>query len=80
MTALLAAAHTRDLQIETAVHAALAHHAQVPFERIAAFVEDGIVTLTGTVDWRYEQLAALAAARHVGGVHDVKNEVQVRFD
>jgi osmotically-inducible protein OsmY len=80
MTALLTEARLTDLQIQGAVQAALAHHAQVPYERIAAFVEDGVVTLTGTVDWRYQQSAALAATRHVGGVHDVKNELRVTFD
>jgi len=80
MTGLLSQARIGDLQIEGAVLQALEHHAQVPFERIAVSVSDGVATLSGTVDWRYQQTAAFAATKTVAGVRDVNNQLRVKFD
>ena len=79
MTALLNPARLADLQLEGAVRLALEHHAQVPEERIAVGVSDGVATLSGTVDWRYQQTAALAAAKTVAGVRDVESQLTVAF-
>lgn len=79
MTALLAPARIEDLQLDRAVRLALERHAQVPFEHIAVSVHDGIVTLTGTADWRYQLAAAVAATKTVSGVRDVVNRLTVTF-
>ena len=79
MTELLAPARAGDLQIEGAVQQVLRQHAQVPFERITASVSDGVATLSGTVDWRYQQNAAVAATRTVAGVRDIDNRLRVAF-
>jgi len=79
MTALLSSARIADLQLEGAVCLALEHHAQLPAERIAVCVSDGVATLSGAVDWRYQQAAALAATKTVAGVRDVENHLTVVF-
>ena len=79
MNALLSPARIEDLQIEGAVRLALEQHAQVPFERITVSVSDGVATLSGKVDWRYQLAAALAAARTVSGVSEVVNRLTVAF-
>jgi len=79
MTALLGPARIADAQIEGAITAALEHHAQVPFERITVSVSDGVATLSGTVDWRYQQSATLAATKNVGGVREVNDRLVVSF-
>ena len=79
MTGLLSPARIGDLQIEGAVQLALERHAQVPFQRITVSVSEGVVTLSGTVDWRYQQAAALAATKTVAGVRDVNNLLRVTF-
>ena len=40
---------------------------------------DGVATLAGTVDWRYQQAAALAATGTVPGVRGVNNQLRVTF-
>jgi len=79
MTALLSPANIEDLQKEGAVRLALERHAQVPFERITVSVSDGITTLSGKVDWRYQLSATLAAAKTAPGVRDVVNQLTVAF-
>jgi len=79
MATLLGQARIADLQLEGAIQVALEHHAQVPFERIRVSVTDGVATITGTVDWRYQQIAALSAARAVGGIRDVHDRLAVTF-
>ena len=79
MTALLTPARIGDQQLEGAVQLALEHHAQVPFERVTVSVLDGVATLTGTVDWRYQQTAVLAATGAVAGVRAIDNQLRVTF-
>ena len=79
MATLLSQSRIADLQLEGAIQVALEHHAQVPFERIRVSVADGVATISGTVDWRYQQVAALAATRAVGGVRDVHDRLTVTF-
>ncbi|MEA2511930.1 MAG: hypothetical protein QOF01_190 [Thermomicrobiales bacterium] len=46
---------------------------------IAVLVEDGVVTLSGTVDSYAKKLAAERAALRVGGVRAVANDIAVRL-
>ena len=79
MTTLLSPVRIADLQLEGAIQVALEHHAQVPFERIKVSVADGVATISGTVDWRFQQVATLAATKAVGGVRGVDNQLRVAF-
>jgi osmotically-inducible protein OsmY len=72
----LAAQHQRDdTGIAEAVVRALDWNSDVPASRIKAQVEDGWVTLTGEVDWRYQMLAAERAVRTITGVRGITNKV-----
>jgi osmotically-inducible protein OsmY len=49
----------------------------VPKNRITVAVHDGVVTLTGTVDWHYQREAAREEAEDANGVRDVNNEITI---
>jgi osmotically-inducible protein OsmY len=55
---------------------ALSRHLNVP-PGIAVTVREGEITLTGTVEWMFQKLAAERAVRYVKGVRDVVNDVVV---
>lgn len=46
---------------------------EVPTGKIKARVEDGWVTLDGTVDWQYQRTAAERAVRYLTGIRGVTN-------
>lgn len=52
--------------------------ATVPKGKIAVKVEHGWVTLTGTVNWHYQRVAAKDAVSRINGVKGVSNLVEVR--
>lgn len=56
---------------------ALALHSGVP-ESVQAVVHNGYVTLTGMVNWIVQKERAEKAIRHIRGVHDVRNHIDVR--
>jgi hyperosmotically inducible protein len=64
-----------DNQIQTAVTQRLA--AKKQFSDVKSRVEDGIVTLTGTVDLYQRKLQAAKVARRAAGVQGVRNLVTV---
>jgi osmotically-inducible protein OsmY len=49
----------------------------VPKGRITVDVQDGIVTLTGTVDWHLQRLAADEEAQETVGVRQVVNHITI---
>lgn len=53
----------------------LAWNAVVPRDRVRVRVADGWVTLSGTVNWNYQRLAAESEVRKLGGVKGVINEI-----
>ena len=69
------AAARYDTQIQTAVTQKLASKGQ--FSEVKASVEDGIVTLTGTVDLYQRKLDAAKTARKTANVQGVRNFVTV---
>lgn len=74
----LAPQHQRaDAGIADAAVRALDWASDVPSDRIQAQVEDGWVTLTGKVDWRYQRTAAERAVRSLVGVRGITNKVEV---
>ena len=50
----------------------------VPKEAVKVKVENGIVTLTGQVDWQYQRFAAEQGVRNLQGVRGLSNQVQVK--
>ena len=77
-TALMAetsAASRNDNQVQTAVTQKLASKKQ--FNNVSASVEDGIVTLTGTVDIYQRKLDAAKLARKVPNAQGVRNLITV---
>ena len=66
-----------DTELAHRVVNALAWDVEVPNEKIQAKVEDGWVTLEGTVDWQYQRNAAERAVRYLGGIKGVSNLVTI---
>lgn len=57
---------------------ALQTHVNVPDDRIKITVKNGWVMLEGTVDWRYQKIAAEAAVRNLTGIKGVNNQVEIK--
>lgn len=66
-----------DADLAKAVTNALKWDVEVPEEKIQATVENGWVTLDGTVDWQYQRDAAAGAVRYLIGVKGVTNMIKV---
>ncbi len=50
----------------------------VPSDQVTIKVENGIVTLMGTVDWQYQKTQAETAVRRLTGVTGVVNQIALR--
>jgi osmotically-inducible protein OsmY len=50
----------------------------VPDERIKLKVEHGYITLEGTVDYKYQETAAVGAIRNLAGVKGITNLIKVK--
>ncbi len=66
-----------DTDIAADIRSALALDYQVPDDRISVSVVDGFVTLTGNVDWYYQQESAEDDAAMISGVKGVDDEIFV---
>jgi len=62
-----------DTEIAQAAAAALAWNTVVPSERVTATVDNGWLTLNGTLDYYYQRAAAKRAVRDLTGVRGVSN-------
>ncbi len=69
--------HRADEPIRDEVLDALSEIAEVRDDAVEVAVEEGEVTLTGSVPDRKTQLAAEEAARGVRGVTDVESELSI---
>ena len=67
-----------DTDIAHAVTRALTWDIQVPDDKVKATVENGWITLTGSVEWKYQKDAAERAVRYLTGVKGVGNLIEVR--
>ena len=56
---------------------AFAWDVEVPSQKIQAKVEDGWVTLEGTVEWQFQRNAAERAVRYLGGIKGVTNLIAI---
>jgi osmotically-inducible protein OsmY len=75
----LSAEHKRtDSEIAGAVLAALRWHAWIPEEHVKVEVEDGWVTLSGELDWRYQATSAEQCIRPLTGVRGLTNNITVK--
>src|SRR4051812_24734684 len=68
-----------DQQIQADVLAALRWEPRVQPNEIGVAVKNGVVTLTGVVDWYTKRWAAEDAAHRVRGVKAVANDIEVRL-
>ena len=67
-----------DSEIARAAANVLSWQAMVPGDRIKILVEQGVITLTGDVDWHYQRMAAEHAVAGLFGVIGVTNAIAVR--
>lgn len=66
-----------DTDIAHAAVTALKWDIQVPDEKIKVKVDDGYITLTGEVEWKFQQDAAERAVRYLTGARGVVNLIKV---
>ena len=50
----------------------------VPYARINVYVQDGVITLSGEVDWVYQKYAAERAVQYLMGVVGLSNQITVK--
>jgi osmotically-inducible protein OsmY len=67
-----------DPEIARDVVHVLESHAGIPGEKIKTIVENGWVTLEGTVDWPYQKMLAEAAVKNLKGVLGITNNIEHR--
>jgi osmotically-inducible protein OsmY len=68
-----------DAELQRAVLAELAWDPRVEETEVGVEVDQGVVTLTGTVSSYMKRLAAQEAAHRVAGVRDVANDIAVKL-
>jgi len=66
-----------DKEMKRVVEDALKSNTVAPVTRVSAVVNDGWVTLTGTVDWSFQKDAAARVVRDLTGVRGVNDEIDV---
>jgi len=67
-----------DEDIARAVASVLDWSVLVPHDRVRVQVQDGLVTLSGEVDWGYQKFAAEEAVRSLMGVVWFSNQITVK--
>ncbi len=67
-----------DEDITRAASNALQWNVAVPYDRVKVQVQDGVVTLSGEVDWWYQKDAAEDAMRKLVGVVLVSNRITIK--
>ncbi|MCX7279913.1 MAG: BON domain-containing protein [Burkholderiales bacterium] len=69
--------HT-DADIAAAARNILDWATNIPKKSISVMVENGWLTLSGTVDWSYQRLAAAQAVRHLLGVTGLSDQIVLK--
>jgi osmotically-inducible protein OsmY len=69
---------TDDDQIAQRAVSVLAWSASVPVGAVKVLVQDGVVTLTGTVGWNYQRRLMESAVRRLAGVKGIVNDIKVQ--
>jgi len=68
-----------DVDLVKAARLALEWNSSVPVDAIKILVHDGIVTVSGEVEWEFQRQAAAAAVRHLIGVRGVNNNITLKL-
>lgn len=68
----------KDEEIAETVSKVLSWNTGIPNHRIRSVVQDGQITLSGDVDWKYQKEAAEDSVRHLIGVTGVTNWITVK--
>jgi osmotically-inducible protein OsmY len=66
-----------DTEIATTAAGALEDDASIPKNRVRVRVEDGKITLTGSLDWQYQRFRAETLLRHLPGVRKIRNDITI---
>ena len=66
-----------DGEIAKAVLNALKSNPDIPFNKIQVEVEDGHVTLDGTLEWNYQKQAAQQLASTIAGIKVLTNHIEI---
>lgn len=66
-----------DTEIATTILIALKENREVPDSRIAFGIENGVVTLKGEVDWKFQSKAAEEAIKYLPGVELIFNQTNI---
>ncbi len=66
-----------DTEIAEAVLHAIEWHSAVQVEQVKITVEDGWLTLEGTVDWDFQRKSAATAAESIKGVTGITNNIKL---
>ena len=75
---LVSAFERTDTEIAQAAVAALKWNTMVPNDRVTVTVNNGWLSLNGTLDWQYQKDAAARAVRDLTGVKGVSNNIIVK--
>ena len=67
-----------DTDLAHAAVSALKWNVEVPYTRIQVAVDNGWLTIDGTVDWQFQKSAAETVLRYLRGVKGIINRVEVR--
>lgn len=67
-----------DVDIAKAALDAIKWHVYLPENALKVKVEDGMITLSGEVEWQFQKDRALQVVRHLTGVRSVVNLISVR--
>jgi len=70
--------HTTDEGLAERIANVLKWNVSIPGREIKAEVKNGIVTLTGDVEWQYQRANILRNVEHVGGVVNVIDRMQLK--
>jgi osmotically-inducible protein OsmY len=68
----------KDEEIAETVAKVLSWNSGVPQHRVRSVVQDGQITLSGDVDWKYQKEAAEDSVRHLVGVTGVTNWITIK--
>jgi len=66
-----------DVDIAAAANNALKWNVMVPEDRIKLVVEDGFVTLSGSVEWQHQKYSAHKAVSNLWGVKSIVNNIKI---
>jgi osmotically-inducible protein OsmY len=67
----------KDTELATRAVEALEGDSVIPQNRVKVRVEDGKITLTGSVNWQYQRWRAESLLRHLPGLRKIRNDITI---